>query len=179
MNPQEPEEFMRKTFKAILLMALLLPVAAHAAAQAPVEWYVNMKYGFSIAYQKGFFLPQGEKADGSGQIFRSKDGKAIASVYGHEGKGASLTSVYNETLLKLPKDGWKIAHKSIRGDAFIIRATKDTLVFYTKVMDNKQASRRLVKFEAIHDASRGESYEQAIYSMADSIKLLHAAPAAR
>ena len=170
---------MRGTFKTMLLMALLLPVAAYAAAQAPVDWYVNMKYGFSIAYQKGFFLPQGENPDGSGQNFRPKDGKAIASVYGRDGKEASLTSVYNETLLKLPKDDWKIAHKSIRGDAFIIRATKGPLVFYTKVIFDKQGSRNFVKFEAIHDASKGESFEQAVNSMADSIKLLHAAPAAR
>jgi len=166
---------MRKVFMMALLLVLLLPTAvtAQTAAKAETDWYVNMKYGFSVEYQKNLFFPQGETADGNGQNFRSRDGKAIVSVHGYEGKEhLNLTSVYNETLLNLGNEGWKIVHKSIRGDAFILRGTRGTILFYKKVV-YKQKSQQFVNFEAVYDSTRSKLYESAISSMAGSLKILH------
>ena len=147
---------MRKFIVVALLPLLFISasVAAHAAQET--GWYVNMKYGFSVMYQKNLFHPQGEAADGSGQHFRGMDGKAVVSAYGHDAnENYNLTSVYNETLLNLDKEGWKIAHKSIKGDTFILRGARDTVIFYKKVV-YKQKNRQFVNFEAVYDASRGK-----------------------
>ena len=167
---------MRKIFVAALFLALLLPAAvmAQTAVEKETDWYVNMKYGFSVEYQKKLFIPQGEAAGGSGQNFRSRDGKAIVSVYGYESKEyPNLTSVFNETLLNLGNEGWKIAHKSIKGDTFILQGARGTVLFYKKVM-YKQKSRQFVNFEAVYDAADRKLYESAISSMAGSLKTLHA-----
>ena len=172
---------MRNVFLAALLLAMFLPtvVAAQTAAKTESEWYVNMKYSFSVEYQKKFFLPQGEKTDGSGQNFRSRDGKAIVSVYGYDGKEyPSLTSVFNETLQNLGNEGWKIAYKSIKGDTFILQGARGSVIFYKKVVYNNK-SRQFVNFEAVYDAEKSKFYESAISSMAGSLKTLHIAGAGR
>jgi hypothetical protein len=165
----------------ISIPALFLLVASAVSAAAPVaasEWYVNMKYGFSVAYQREIFLPQGESADGRGQKFRSGDGKAIVSAYGQDATGNStLVSFFNETLLDLSKGGgWKVTHKSIKGDTFILQGTNGAASFYKKVVF-KQRARQFVIFEAVCDAAGSKSYESVISSMAGSIKILQAAGA--
>ncbi|MCL1925620.1 MAG: hypothetical protein FWF95_00595 [Syntrophorhabdaceae bacterium] len=172
---------MRNIFLAALLMVMFLPTsdAAQDAAKTESEWYVNMKYGFSVEYQKKFFLPQGEKTDGSGQNFRSMDGKAIVSVYGYDANEyPSLTSVFNETLQNLSNEGWKVVHKSIKGDTFILQGTRETVIFYKKIVYNNK-SRQFVNFEAVYDATKSKFYETAISSMAGSLKMLHIAGAGR
>ena len=172
---------MRKIFVVALLLVLLLPtaVAAQTAAKPETDWYVNMKYGFSVEYQKKLFFPQRGKTDGNGQNFHSQDGKAIVSVHGYDGKEhLNLTSVYNETLLNLGKEGWKIAHKSIKGDTFILRGANGAAIFYKKVV-YKQQSRQFVNFEAVYDAKKSALYESAITSMAGSLKILQIAGAGR
>lgn len=172
---------MRNFFVVALLLVLFLSAAVtvRAAAQAEADWYVNMKYGFSFAYQKRLFFPQGETADGSGQNFRSRDGKAIVSVHGYDGKeNSTLTSVFTETLQNLDNEGWKIAHKSIKGDTFILQGARDTVFFYKKVV-YKQKSRQFVSFEAGYDATKSKFYESVVSSMAGSLKILHAAGAGR
>ena len=168
-----------KTKTGILAAAFLALAAsacpAIAARQGP-QWYVNMKYAYSVSWPEGVFLPQPEAPDGSGRKFLSRDGKAVASVYGYDGlPNQTLTTVYNETLLGIAKEGpgWKVTHKSIRGDSFILQGTNGESKFYKKVM-HKPRERQFVSFESIYPSSRSGYYDPLVSSMSGSLKMLQA-----
>src|SRR5213080_1144280 len=53
--------------------------------------YANARFDYSISYPASLLIPQGESANGDGQVFRARDGSAEMRVYGRN-------NVNNETL---------------------------------------------------------------------------------
>ncbi len=169
-----------KTLSASLLL-LSLPLFAAAAGKIATEWYVNMKFAFSVAYPKEVFIPQGESADGGGQKFLSRDGRAIASAYGYAAPlNQTLAAAYGEALLSIGKEdpGRKVTHKSFKGDAFVIKGTDGERNFLKKVV-YKPVERQFVSFEAVYPASKGAYYDPLVSTMANSLKTLQGPPVPR
>jgi len=65
-------------WKTLFVGILLLSASAVSAVagQMAIEWYVNVRFAYSIAYPSETFIPQGEAANAGGQMFISRDGKA-------------------------------------------------------------------------------------------------------
>lgn len=169
-----------KTLSAILLL-LSLPLLAAASGRVAAEWYVNMKFAFSIAYPKDVFIPQGEASGGGGQKFLSRDGRATASAYGYPAPlNHTLATAYGEALLSIGKEdpNRKVTLKSFRGDFFVIKGTDGERNFLKKVV-YKPVEKQFVSFEAVYPASKGAYYDPLVSTMADSLKTLQGPPVPR
>lgn len=161
-------------WKALALFLVAFFAVPAIAGKVATDWYVNMKFSFSVAYPKGIFVPQGESADGGGQKFLSGDGNALVSVYGYDAPAnQTLTSVYGETLLLIQKEdsAWKVTHKSFKNDAFVVKGTNGERNFLKKVV-YKPARKQFVSFEAIYPASKGAYYDPLVSTMSNSLKML-------
>jgi hypothetical protein len=162
-----------KTLSAGLLL-LSLPLFTAAAGRVAIEWYVNMKFAFSVAYPGEVFIPQGEAADGGGQKFLSRDGRAVVSAYGYAAPpNHTLAAAYGETLLSIGKEDprRKVTYKSFKGDAFVIKGTDGERNFLKKVV-YKPVEKQFVSFEAVYPASKGAYYDPLVSTMANSLKTL-------
>ena len=156
------------------LFLLSMSVVPAISGKLAYEWYVNVRFAYSIAYPGEIFMPQEEAANGGGRKFLSRDGKAVASVYGYDApENHTLTTVYNETLSRIKKEdpGWKVTHKSLKDNIFVVRGTNDVMSFRKKVV-YKSAERQFVSFEAIYPASKSAYYDPVVSTMADSLKML-------
>ncbi len=164
--------------KTLFVGIFLLSASAVSAiaGRMVIDWYVNVRFAYSIAYPRETFIPQGEAANAGGKKFISRDGKALASVYGYDAPGNhTLTTVYNETLSSLKKEdpGWKVTYKSFKNDTFVIKGANDVNRFLKKVV-YKPTQRQFVSFEAIYPASKSAYYEPMISTMSNSLKMLEA-----
>ena len=165
---------MKTKILATSLLLLAACVVSAAAARVAVEWYVNMKFSYSIAYPKEILFPQGEDANASGQKFASGDGKVVTSVYGYDAPANStLRSVYAETLMNIEKEGsgWQVTQKSLKNDMFILAGENDLRKFHKKVV-HVPAKKRFVSFEAVYLKSKAAQYDSVISTMSNSLKML-------
>ncbi len=165
---------MKMKIHAAALLLLVASVMSAAAASMAIKWYVNMKFSYSIAYPVEILIPQGEDANATGQKFVSRDGKAVASVYGYDAPANStLRSVYNETLLNIENDGsgWKFSQKLLKNNMFILAGENDKRKFHKRVV-HMPTEKRFVSFEAVYLKSKSASYDTVITTMSNSLKML-------
>lgn len=71
---------MRKLILPIMLVIGVL--LSHCSADTEVKYgtYVNNKFDYEVQYPEKVLIPQGEAANGAGQVFESKDKKAVLKV---------------------------------------------------------------------------------------------------
>lgn len=72
---------MRKLIVPILFVLAICVVQCGADADVRYGTYVNEKFGYEVEYPEKVLIPQGESANGYGQVFQSKDEKAVLRVY--------------------------------------------------------------------------------------------------
>lgn len=129
---------MRPFLLCFCLVALSLVPVVPARAQNPnFDSYSNTKYGYSIGYPQGVFIPQGEPDAGDGQVFRSPDNQAELRVF------ASF-NVLNETLAarfqdSLGQPGLQPTYTVLRKRWFVVSGFWGGKVFYQKTILAKDA----------------------------------------
>lgn len=131
----------------LILTLLLVPLAA---AQRTVvdgeiyERYSNGRFGFSMNYPVGFFLPGPEPTNGDGLRFTSPDELATLAVWGshfafYGGQALSygetdINDYYQARLKELPE----VTYNVIRPEQgwFVISGYDGNAVYYEKVYNN-------------------------------------------
>jgi hypothetical protein len=129
-------------------------VATSAQKANPYKTYSNARFNYSISYPANVLTPQGESANGDGQVFRASDGSAEMRVYGRN-------NVSHETLqglyLQLSHQwGNRVTYKVKRQDWFVVTASVNRKIHYQKTILRHGV---LKTFEIEYDSSRRATFD--------------------
>lgn len=108
--------------------------------------YVNARFAYSVCYPPQILVPQGESSNGDGQKFISKDGQAVALVYGaNNALGQSLQQVFNQDA-----EGVTLNDRSMGTDKFTFSGkTSDDIMEMEKTFFRNQGFKTLnIQFPA-------------------------------
>ena len=133
---------MRNSMRVMLLCILTvcygLTVCVVADASNSVEkysTYSNSRFSYSVSYPAALLIPQGEAANGDGQKFLSRDGRAEMIVYGsNNALDQSLRNLYNEQLRGGNRPKKAVTYKVLRDNWFVISGYEGDRVFYQKTI---------------------------------------------
>lgn len=158
---------MRKRTFLLVMTLSLTSIAAGLAAPARgkdvYRTYANARFNYSISYPSNLLTPQGESANGDGQVFRATDGSAEMRVYGRY-------NVNKETLrgsfLEVSREwGDGVTYKVIRQDWFVVTVLVNGKVHYQKTMLRRGVFKT---FEIEYDSSRRATYDAVTTRIAKS-----------
>ncbi len=126
--------------------------------------YSNARFGYSISYPSSLLKPQGEEANGDGQVFRGKG--AEMRVFGSN-------MLLNETLsgeyrALLREKGPSVTYKVLKGSFFVISGKSGGRIYYQKTVENADGA--FITFMIEYDESRRATYDAAVTKMVRSFK---------
>jgi len=148
-------------------MALL---SANAfSSELVYKTYVNGRYGFTIDYPD-YLIPQGEAANGDGQVFLSKDGEAELRVYARaciDDWDTTPAEFLKKAEAEKVKEGRLISYRA-KGKGFaVVSGTKGKQIYYDKLLTTGNWCTFLHWNYAI---SNKEKYDEATKLIASSFK---------
>ncbi len=99
------------------------------------ENYFNHRFEYSISYPSDLLYPQGEAANGDGQKFLSRDGRASMLVYGQEDfQAQTLAQFYQEELRSKAHPTRVVTYKVLRDGWFVFSGSESSRIFYQKTL---------------------------------------------
>lgn len=145
-----------------ILFAILI-FSAVAFGQS-YKSYGNSRFGYSISYLSSL-KPQGEAANGDGQIFKNSD--AEMRVY-----GSNL--LLNETIEKeysaiLKEKGKSVTYKTSGKNFFVVSGKRNGKIFYQKTLENSDGA--FITFMIEYKESKRSIYDSAVTKMVKSLKI--------
>jgi hypothetical protein len=112
-------------------------VAEASMTQEKYSTYSNARFSYAISYPADLLIPQGEAANGDGQKFLSRDGRAEMIVYGsHNALDQSLRDLYNSQI-GTGANGQStktVTYKVLRANWFVVSGYEGERVFYQKTI---------------------------------------------
>jgi hypothetical protein len=118
---------------------MLFTVAAISGATAQVHdfsptlaWhtYVGPRYGTTVDFPGSIFLPAGTPAKGTGERFKSTDGRASLSIYSFPNDIGERPAVYLEKNLQVRSSA--IQYQRIAKSFFAISMERGGLIYYSR-----------------------------------------------
>jgi hypothetical protein len=103
------------------------------------ETYCNSRFGFCIDYPSNKLFPQGESANGDGQIFTSEDTETTLWVYRDFRDNAyvedefTIKSVFNSDI-QTNNPNRSITYKQLGTDYYVVSGYNEDKIFYQKTM---------------------------------------------
>lgn len=152
-----------------LLFLPLVLFCTQASADAAYKTYVNKRYGFVVDYPD-YLKPQGEAANGDGQVFSSASADAELRVYARACID-ELDTTPDEFIARAnklqKKEGRQITYRA-KGKSFaVVSGTKADNIFYDKVViDGSWCS----ILEWTYAAANRDKYDEATRRIASSFK---------
>ncbi|MFZ6658040.1 hypothetical protein [Undibacterium sp. TJN19] len=152
-----------------LLFSLVFLSANACGTELIYKTYVNHRYGYTIDYPD-YLVPQGEAANGDGQVFLSKDGEAELRVYARaciDDWDTTPAEFLKKAEQEKLKDGKIITYKA-KGKGFaVVSGTKGKQIYYDKLLTT---GNWCTSFEWNYAASQKEKYDEATKLIASSFK---------
>ncbi len=136
------------------------------------ETYCNSRFGFCIDYPSNKLIPQGESANGDGQIFTSEDEKTRLWVYRDFRDNASIEEEFNiqsafESDIQTNKPNRSITYKKLGSDYYVVSGYNDGKIFYQKtMMTDKGLATSLIEYPE----SEREYYDKVSETIFSSFK---------
>ena len=149
---------MRKA--SILFVILVFSVCAFG--QSRYKTYNNARFGYSISYPSDLLTPQGEAANGDGQIFLG-DGAEMRVFGSYSLLNETLRAEYNAIL---EEKGASVTYKVFRNTFFVVSGKENGKIFYQKTMEG--AGGAFLTFMIEYDASKRRTYDAAVTKMVKS-----------
>jgi hypothetical protein len=150
---------------------LIMILVASAGGQAPrhdYKNYLNHRFEYSISYPSDLLYPQGEAANGDGQKFLSRDGRALMLVYGQENiRQQTLAQFYREESRSKAHPNRVVTYKVLRGSWFVFSGSESSRIFYQKTwLRNSE----FLTFSIEYDASQKGTYDPITATISRSFK---------
>jgi hypothetical protein len=118
------------------VLATLFGFLLTVVAQDQYRTYRNSRFTYSISYPANLLYPQGESANGDGQRFLSKDGRAELIVWGsNNALNEKLRDVYErETSAGAGHPKRIVTYKILQPGWFVVSGSEAGRIFYQKTM---------------------------------------------
>ncbi len=144
-----------------LVLIVILPVLVFAQTYRS---YSNARFGYSISYPSSLLKPQGEAANGDGQVFTGRG--AEMRVFGSN-------MLLNETLAAeykalLREKGSSVTYKVLKGSFFVISGKSGGRIYYQKTFENADGA--FITFMIEYDESLRSTFDPAVTRMVRSLK---------
>lgn len=127
---------MNQTIRKFFLLLPLCSLSVAVSAETVYQTYVNKRYGYTIDYPD-YLLPQGEAANGDGQVFLSANDDAELRVYARaciEGWDTTASSFLARAENEKNKVGGQVSYRA-KGKSFaVISGTVGNKIFYDKLL---------------------------------------------
>lgn len=136
------------------------------------ETYCNSRFGFCIDYPSNKLIPQGESANGDGQIFTSEDEETTLWVYRDFRDNASIEEEFNiqsafESDIQTNDPNRSITYKKLGSDYYVVSGYNDGKIFYQKtMMTDKGLATSLIEYPE----SEREYYDKVSETIFSSFK---------
>lgn len=98
--------------------------------------YVNSRFGFKVSYPQGVLFPQGESANGDGQVFTSRDAAFVLTAWGErkaEGSSVEELFAYESRGLVQPNPNLVVSYKRRKDNWFVVSGTEGSVGIYRRV----------------------------------------------
>ncbi len=141
----------------IVLLACCIP----ATAGDGYSRYVNVRFKYVIAYPEKLLAGQGESDNGDGQRFVSRDGRAVLTVYGTHGDGATLRSMFNAACTEMTK----VTYRACRASWYVVSGIRNGRIVYTRAL---KAAGVFKVFVMEYDAAQRAVYDPVVERVARS-----------
>lgn len=106
---------------------------AFAAASAV---YTNSRFAFTVRYPRGVLFPQGESANGDGQVFSSADSAFVLTAWAERREGdGSVQELfdYESRGLVEPNPNLVVTYKRRKGNWFVVSGKEGSVGVYRRV----------------------------------------------
>lgn len=150
--------------RKVSILFLILIFSLCAFGQSRYKTYNNARFGYSISYPSDLLKPQGEAANGDGQVFLGNG--AEMRVY-----GSNL--LLNETLRKeynalLEEKGGSVSYKVFKNTFFVISGKENGKIFYQKTFEDSDGA--FITFMIEYDESKRKTYDAVVTKIVRSFK---------
>lgn len=98
--------------------------------------YENSRFGFKVRYPQGVLFPQGESANGDGQVFTSRDAAFVLTAWGErkaEGSSVEELFAYESRGLVQPNPNLVVTYKRRKDNWFVVSGTEGSFGIYRRV----------------------------------------------
>jgi hypothetical protein len=122
--------------RVILVITTVAFLCSIVLAQHSYRTYTNARFAYSISYPSDLLRPQGEAANGDGQKFSARDGRAELIVYGsYKALDKTLKETFDEEA-NASADHPKrvVTYKVLRAGWFVVSGREAGKIFYQKTM---------------------------------------------
>jgi hypothetical protein len=141
--------------------------AAPSLAADNARVYTNERFSYSVAYPADLLRPQGESANGDGQVFKSQAGDARLTVYGQP-LMKEIKTQCNAIALAQTMDGAKITHQLDKSNLSVASGLQAPgKVFYVKTV---KAGKRCLFLELSYPVESRGTFDALVPKIAESLK---------
>jgi hypothetical protein len=118
---------------SLLVLALLLPLAAGAVAQAETwRTYGNARYGTSVSYPADLFSPGEEPANGDGLAFSASDGAKLLVFGQNNALGETPATLRKRLVADSPESYSAITYEKADKRSLTLSGTRGDTIFYER-----------------------------------------------
>ena len=115
----------------ILIVTLLIVLAGPVVAAPGWDTYLNGRYGYQVGVPPGF-VGQGESDNGDGQVFRSKDGTQVLTVWGGFLVDTDFAGDVKSRIDDFSKQHWNVNYQATTPQWASYSGTKGQRVIYVR-----------------------------------------------
>jgi hypothetical protein len=156
----------RKLLLAAALFAVLLCAAAGAAALERWTTYANPRFGTTITYPADLFAQHdAAPANGDGQAFRSRDGRARLAVWGSYNVSSDTPESYLESVVK-PTG---VTYRRVTATYFVVSGRRDGDIYYQRCNFAAKPDDVIHCFEATYPAADKAAMDAIVPRLSESL----------
>lgn len=125
-----------------------------------VAEYTNSRFGFSVRYPQGVLFPQGESANGDGQVFSSADSAFVLTAWGERRSDESSIEelfAYESRGLAAGNPRLVVTYKRHKGNWFVVSGNEGSVGVYRRVQLDADRIVRLEMRWPVHETERWRS----------------------
>ncbi len=130
--------------------------------------YVNQRYGYSICYPEGIFVPQGEPPSRDGQVFLAQDGAELRVHADYNVSYKSIQDDFKDTISDENRKG-VVTFKLQKGNSYAVSGKNSGNIFYRKtILEGGQ----FITFRAVYPETASAVYGDVITAVSKCLKSL-------
>lgn len=147
---------------------MIAAAAGYAVGQSAYKTYSNDRFYFSIEYPSALLLVQPPPANEDGRTFRSKDGKAVARVWGEFNVlDRTLEDEYDEAVADLEGG---VTYKSLSENGFVVSGIRNGTIYYRRTLIRRSDTEVFYSFTIEYPKSQKSRFDSIVTRMSRSFK---------
>ena len=168
---------MRALYKCLLATFITPVLALSTSARSldrtsNIEWrtFTVQDFGTTVQYPANIFFPAGRPGKGTGQRFKSADGRADLSIYSLPNEAGETPATYLRHNLRMDRSA--LQYTRIARSFFAISSEREGVILYSRCNFSKRGRGAIHCFDLVYPQEEKRSWDAVVTRISLSLRPL-------